>query len=181
MAGRLARLLESFRGRGLSGTLEAAVWKVRLAFKANRSVTAYRMTKESFLSAPAMPENWRIEAAPEASGETPSSRTCYVLFIDNDVAGRGFAEVPEDGCWHIGETGTTLRFPAGSLLLTGFTTHREFRRRGVYISLMSQILAEFFARGGAEAYIGSLSINAPSRRAIEKLGFEAFAVHRPAR
>lgn len=180
MAGRIARLLGSLRRRGLSGTVEAVVWKARLAFKANRSVTAYRMREKDFRPAPAMPGHWRIEAAPDTTGEAPSFRTCYRLYIDNDVAGRGFAERPEDGCWHIGETGTTAKVPPGSLLLTGFTTHREFRRQGVYVALMSHILAEFFADGGSEAYIGSLTLNTPSRRAIEKVGFSAFTVHRPA-
>lgn len=181
MASRIAKLLGSLQRRGFTGTVEEVVWKTRLAFKANRSVTAYRVTREGFLPAPVMAANWRIEAAPESptDGETPS-RTQYVLIIGNEVAGRGFAEVREDGCWHIGETGTTLNVPTGALLLTAFKTHREFRRRGVYVSLMSHILAEFFAKGGSEAYIGSLSMNTPSRRAIEKLGFKAFAVHRPA-
>lgn len=181
MAIRIGKLLGSLHRRGLKGTAEAAVWRARLAFKANRSVTAYRLTREAFLPAPAMPGNWRVEAAPEPSAEAGavSSRTCYVLIIGDEVAGRGFAEVPEDGRWHIGETGTSLGIPPGSLLLTGFKTHHEFRRRGVYLSLMSHILAEFFARGGSEAYIGSLSINTPSRRAIEKLGFAVLAVHRP--
>ncbi|QQR35148.1 GNAT family N-acetyltransferase [Devosia oryziradicis] len=101
-----------------------------------------------------------------------------MLLIDGEVAGRGFSEIPEDGRWHIGETGTTESIPTGSMLLTGFTTNREFRRRGVYVALMSHILAEFFSQGGSEAFIGSLTLNTASRRAIEKLGFSAFGVHR---
>jgi GNAT superfamily N-acetyltransferase len=180
MAFRITKLLRLLQRRGLRGTVEALVWKAKLAF--NGSVTAYRLTKERFPATPILPGDWRIQAAPESSaiGGTPSRRTCYTLLIGDDVAGRGFAEVSEDGSWHIGETNSTLSVPTGSLLLTGFKTQREFRRRGVYVSLMSHILAEFFARGGAEAYIGSLSINTGSRRAIEKLGFKAFAVCRPA-
>jgi GNAT superfamily N-acetyltransferase len=180
MAFRITKLLGSLQRRGLRGTVEALVWKAKLAF--NGSVTAYRLTEGGFLATQPLPGDWRIQAAPESSaiGDTPSHRTCYTLLIGDDVAGRGFAEVSEDGSWHIGETNSTLSVPTGSLLLTGFKTQREFRRRGVYVSLMSHILAEFFARGGAEAYIGSLSINAGSRRAIEKLGFTAFAVCRPA-
>ncbi len=177
MAAPLAKLLKSLHGRGMRGTIDTAIWKLRLAFKANRSVTTYRMTKDNFLTAPTMPGNWRIEAY-AAPLERAPSRTCHVLFIDDDVAGRGFSEIPEDGRWHIGETGTTESIATGSMLLTGFTTNREFRRRGVYVALMSHILAEFFAQGGSEAFIGSLTLNTPSRRAIEKLGFSAFGVHR---
>jgi GNAT superfamily N-acetyltransferase len=140
----------------------------------------YRLVAETFVPIP-LPANWLVTTSgdPAHVGFRPSTETCHVLLVDGQVAGKGFTSIPADDKWAIGETGTILIMPEGSLLLTAFYTVPQMRGRGIYSALLSNILSEFFAGGGKEAYIGAVKGNHASHAAIKKIGFQEHEVHPP--
>lgn len=143
-------------------------------------MVTYRLVAAGFEPVP-LPEAWRVVTTddPVHVGSRPPHETCHILLIDGHVAGTGFSSIPADAKWAIGETGTVLNMPAGAMLLTAFRTLPHMQGRGVYAALLSAILSDFFASGGAEVYIGAVEGNHASHAVIQRLGFLQHEVHRP--
>lgn len=71
------------------------------------------------------------------------------------------------------EVDQTLRLPANSATLYDFYTAPAFRGRGLYSAAIDHILADAFADPSLEfAYISVLADNLPSRKVIERAGFQ---------
>lgn len=175
----LKRILASLKQRGLIGTLDTMrLWLRRRASK-DLEVVTYRLARQTF-EPRHLPQGWSVTATtdPAYIKSHPPTETCHVLSVGGAVVGWGFAAVPPDARWLIGETGTVMTLPDGALLLTAFETLRGFRGRGVYSSLLSEIIKDYFATGGAEVFIGAVSDNMASRVAIEKIGFKQHETHR---
>jgi GNAT superfamily N-acetyltransferase len=175
----LMRIMASLRHRGLIGTLEALRVFIRRRVSKDLAVVTYRLTPDIFKPR-CLPEGWSVTTTTDQAyvRSHPPTETCHILSIDGAVVGLGFAAVPPDARWLIGETGTVLSLPRGALLLTAFETLRGSRGRGVYSSLLSEIIKDYFAKGGSEVFIGAVSDNTASRTAIEKIGFKRHETHR---
>jgi GNAT superfamily N-acetyltransferase len=111
-----------------------------------------------------------------AAGQPPAA-VAHVLSVDGTAASWGFSTVGL-ASWPITETNTELRMPPASACLAAFETAPEFRGRKLYQRLLSHILASRFDDGAAHAFIWCLTSNAPSRAAIERVGFRHSATHR---
>lgn len=186
--------IRSLRGRGLKGSA-AVIWTFAKDFVfTKRDVVAFQLTAPFFQPC-ASPEfekdGWSVETLalhtdaaflPAGLAALLSTRTrgetCHVLKIKNEIAGWGFSACPADAIWPIEETGTALRMHPQSLCLTGFGTRSDCRLRGVYKTLLTHILDDFFVRRGGTAYICSVSTNVPSLAAIRRVGFAEKEVHR---
>ena len=68
--------------------------------------------------------------------------------------------------------GASLEFEPGAVSLYDFHVLPEFRGRRLYQALLTDILQKRFAEGASTAYITVLASNAPSRAAIERVGFK---------
>ena len=79
--------------------------------------------------------------------------------------------------WPITETNTTLTMPPSSVCMVAFETEPAFRGRGIYKTLLREILRSRFASGVRWAYIWCEETNTPSRAAIERVGFTLVARH----
>lgn len=79
--------------------------------------------------------------------------------------------------WHITETDTWLDLPDRAACLMGFETQPEHRGRGIYKSLLREILWTRFADGERWAYIWCEKSNHASRAAIERVGFQLIGCH----
>ena len=99
-------------------------------------------------------------------------RTFHTIVANGKLAGWGYSYLPAEPA-HLTETpGATLAFEAGSASLYGFHVLPEFRGRRLYQALLHDILQKRFADGAPRAYISVLQSNAPSRIAIERVGFQ---------
>jgi GNAT superfamily N-acetyltransferase len=111
-----------------------------------------------------------------AAGQPPTA-VAHVLSVDGKHASWGFSTIGLTS-WPITETGTELLMPPASACLAAFETAPEFRGRKLYQRLLSHILTCRFEDGAAHAFIWCLTSNAPSRAAIERVGFRHAATHR---
>lgn len=183
-----------FGGHSLRGSI-AAIWKLPAAFiSKERDVVAFQLTAPFFQPYTSLEfgkDRWSVETLPlitdtallpagltKLISTRRRSETCHVLKIENEIAGWGFSACPIDAKWPINETGTVLRMSPRSLCLTGFETRSDYRLRGVYKTLLTRILDDFFVRCGRTAYICSVSTNVASLAAIKRLGFAEKEIHR---
>jgi len=98
-------------------------------------------------------------------------RTFHTVVVNGRLAGWGYSYAPSEPA-HLTETpGATLEFEAGAVSLYDFHVLPEFRGRRLYQALLTDILRKRFAEGASSAYITVLESNAPSRVAIERVGF----------
>ena len=101
-----------------------------------------------------------------------TGRTFHTIVVNGKLAGWGYSYLPAEPA-HLTETpGATLECEAGSASLYGFHVLPEFRGRRLYQVLLRDILQKRFAAGSTRAYISVLRANAPSRVAIERVGFQ---------
>jgi len=99
-------------------------------------------------------------------------RTFHTIVVNGKLAGWGYSFLPTEPVHLTITPGATLEVEAGSASLYDFHVLREFRGRRVYQTLLSDILQKRFAAGATRAYITVLQANAPSRTAIERVGFQ---------
>lgn len=104
--------------------------------------------------------------------------TCFVATVNGEIVGWGFAAVPTDNRWAIGETDTYLVLPKPGVCLTGYVVIESFRGRGIYRQLISYMLDHYAASGVSHAYIWCLVENTPSYKAIVSQGFSEIEIHR---
>lgn len=98
-------------------------------------------------------------------------RTFHTIVVNGKLAGWGYSYAPSEPA-HLTETpGATLEFEPGAVSLYDFHVLPEFRGRRLYQALLTDILRKRFAEGASSAYITVLEANAPSRVAIERVGF----------
>ena len=175
--------------RGFWGLAAHARTRLSALVSTDKKVVAFQVTSHEFKPVFPVEENWSfetlshlVEGMPESLAALVSTRrrneSCHILKIGNEMAGWGFSACPVDRTYPIDETGTdlTMSLP-GSMCLTAFETHPDYRRRGVYRALLSHIVQDYFERGGPSAFICSVSTNAASRAAIRQLGFTEIETH----
>ena len=105
-------------------------------------------------------------------GNAKAGRILHTLVVDGRLACIGLSYLP-DAPAQLTETGNLeFIFEAGSASLYSFYTIPEFRGRGLYQRLLTNILAWHFANGVTLAYISVLENNVASLRAIERVGFQ---------
>lgn len=172
----------------------AVIRKLAAFVSTERDVVAFQLTAPFFqpwTSPEFEKDQWSVETLPLLTdtaflpaglGALLSTRrrteTCHVLKIKDEIVGWGFSACPVDAIWPIDETGTVLRMLPYSLCLTGFETRSDRRLRGIYKTLLTHILDDFFVRSEGTAYICSVSTNVPSLASIRRLGFAEKEVHR---
>jgi len=99
-------------------------------------------------------------------------RILHTIVVNGKLAGWGYSYLPTEPV-HLTETpGATLECEAGSASLYDFHVLPEFSGRRLYQALLTEILRKRFAAGATRAYISVLQANAPSRIAIERVGFQ---------
>jgi CelD/BcsL family acetyltransferase involved in cellulose biosynthesis/GNAT superfamily N-acetyltransferase len=100
-----------------------------------------------------------------------SKRSLHTICINGALAGWGYSYLPTEPAALSETPGVTLAFDDGAVSLYGFYVLPEFRGRGLYQALLSEILERRFAAGATIAYIGVVESNTASRVAIERVGF----------
>lgn len=106
----------------------------------------------------------------------PDDALVHFVLVEGRIACWGISLGPLPS-WAITETDTTLTMPPSSVCMVAFETEPEFRGRGIYKTLLREILRSRFASGAAWAYIWCDESNTPSRAAIERVGFTLVARH----
>jgi RimJ/RimL family protein N-acetyltransferase len=106
----------------------------------------------------------------------PDDALVHFALVGGRIACWGISVGPLPS-WPITETNSTLTMPPGSVCMVAFETEPEFRGRGIYKTLLREILRSRFASGAALAYIWCEESNTPSRAAIERVGFTLVARH----
>ena len=106
-----------------------------------------------------------------------SGRTLHTVLVNGQLAGWGYSYYPDRPAQLTETPGAVLEFPPGSVSLYDFHVVPEFRGRRIYQSLLTHILRQRFAEGAPVASITVLASNAPSRVAIERVGFQLKAAN----
>lgn len=101
-----------------------------------------------------------------------SSRAFHTIVVGGRLAGWGYSYVPSGPAQLTETPGASLEFEPGAVSLYDFHVLPEFRGRRLYQALLTDILQKRFAEGASTAYITVLASNAPSRAAIERVGFK---------
>ena len=107
-----------------------------------------------------------------------ANRSLHTVVVDGNLAGWGYSYVPAEPANLTETPGAVLEFEPDSVSLYDFHVLPEFRGRRLYQALLTAILRKRFAEGAARAYITVLESNAPSRTAIERVGFAAIRRNR---
>ncbi len=106
-----------------------------------------------------------------------TGRTLHTILVDDRLAGWGYSYWPKEPA-RLSETGgTLLEFLPQSVSLYGFFVLPEFRGKKLYQALLSHILRQRWAEGAERAYIGVLASNTPSKKAIERVGFQTYKIN----
>jgi CelD/BcsL family acetyltransferase involved in cellulose biosynthesis/ribosomal protein S18 acetylase RimI-like enzyme len=100
-----------------------------------------------------------------------AGRTFHTMVVNGRLAGWGYSYLPSAPAQLTETPGATLDFEPGAASLYDFQVLPEFRGRRLYQALLTRILQGRFAEGATRAYITVLESNAPSRTAIERVGF----------
>ena len=106
-----------------------------------------------------------------------SGRTLHTVLVNGHLAGWGYSYHPDRPAQLAETPGAVLEFPPGSVSLYDFHVVPEFRGRRIYQSLLTHIVRQRFAEGAPIAWITVLASNAPSRVAIERVGFQLMAAN----
>lgn len=101
-----------------------------------------------------------------------NGRAFHTIVVGGRLAGWGYSYVPSGPAQLTETPGATLEFEPGAVSLYDFHVLPEFRGRRLYQALLTDILRKRFAAGASRAYIAVLESNAPSRVAIERVGFQ---------
>ena len=107
-----------------------------------------------------------------ASERLEQGEHCYTYAEDGVLAHFGWLIERQESTF-LDEVNQRWTLPPGSAVLYGFYTDPRFRGRGIYASSLARMIGD--ARnipGVGEIYISVLADNGPSRRVIEKLGFD---------
>jgi CelD/BcsL family acetyltransferase involved in cellulose biosynthesis/GNAT superfamily N-acetyltransferase len=104
-----------------------------------------------------------------------TGRTLHTVVINGKLAGWGYSYYPTEPAQLTETPGATLEFEPKAVSLFDFHVVPEFRGRRIYQALLTHILQMRFAEGAVRAYITVLEANAPSRVAIERVGFRVVA------
>lgn len=107
-----------------------------------------------------------------------AGRTLHTIVVGGKLAGWGYSYLPTEPARLTETPGATLAFEPGAASLYDFHVLPEFRGRRIYQTLLCAILRRRFAAGATLAYITVLEANAPSRIAIERVGFRAVRKNR---
>jgi GNAT superfamily N-acetyltransferase len=107
-----------------------------------------------------------------------AGRTLHTIVVGGRLAGWGYSYLPAEPAQLTETPGATLEFESGAASLYDFQVLPEFRGRRIYQALLGDILRKRFAAGAPRAYIAVLASNAPSRIAIERVGFRLFRTNR---
>jgi GNAT superfamily N-acetyltransferase len=102
---------------------------------------------------------------------------CFVARDGDRIVGWGFAAVPSDGKWPIGETRSEFSLPAPGVCLTGFVVVEPYRGRGIYRNLINYMISNYAREGERHAYIWCLDTNTPSFKAILSQSFHEIERH----
>ncbi|WP_127996427.1 GNAT family N-acetyltransferase [Piscinibacter defluvii] len=115
-------------------------------------------TRQGFLSA--------------ALSRIESGERAYTISVDGRLAHSGWL-VARQELSRMSEVDQTLRLPADSATLYDFYTDPECRGRGLYGTTIDHMLVDAFADPSLKyAYICVLADNKPSRKVIERAGFQ---------
>lgn len=106
-----------------------------------------------------------------------AGRTLHTLLVNGRLAAWGHSYWPTEPATLTEVGAVQLHFEPGSVSLYDFHTLPEFRGRKLYQALLTAILKQRFAEGAERAYITVLARNAPSRAAIERVGFRPVVVN----
>lgn len=107
-----------------------------------------------------------------------TGRTFHTIVVGGKLAGWGYSYLPAEPAQLTETPGATLEFEPGAVSLYDFHVLPEFRGRRIYQTLLTAILRRRFAAGATRAYITVLEANAPSRIAIERVGFQVVRKNR---
>jgi CelD/BcsL family acetyltransferase involved in cellulose biosynthesis/ribosomal protein S18 acetylase RimI-like enzyme len=111
------------------------------------------------------------ETARSFARERDDSRTLHTILVNGELAGWGYSYWPTKPAALSETPAAVLEFEPRSVSLYAFHTITAFRGRRLNQALLTHILRSRFAQGAERAYIGVLASNAPSRGAIERVGF----------
>ena len=100
-----------------------------------------------------------------------NGRALHTVVVGGRLAGWGYSYVPSGPAQLTETPGASLEFETGAVSLYDFHVLPEFRGRRLYQTLLTHILRTRFSEGASRAYIAVLESNAPSRVAIERVGF----------
>jgi len=100
-----------------------------------------------------------------------NGRAFHTIVVGGRLAGWGYSYVPSGPAQLTETPGASLEFETGAVSLYDFHVLPEFRGRRLYQAILIHILRTRFAEGASRAYIAVLESNAPSRVAIERVGF----------
>ena len=120
-------------------------------------------------------ERWQPSAGSflqTASERLEQGEHCYTYVEDGVLAHFGWLIDHQESTF-LNEVNQSVALPPGAAVLYGFYTDPRFRGRGLYSSSLARMIGD--ARkipGLGDVYICVLADNRPSRRVIEKLGFE---------
>jgi GNAT superfamily N-acetyltransferase len=106
-----------------------------------------------------------------------SGRTFHTVLVNDRLAAWGYSYSPSEPATLTEVGGATLEFEPESVSLYDFYTLPEFRGKKLYQALLSHILSMRFSSGAKQAYITVLEKNAPSRVAIERVGFKPVTIN----
>lgn len=107
------------------------------------------------------------DPAPIIERFTPQRR-CYTAWVDQVIAAYGWVSFEYED---IGEIELRLRLRPGEAYVWDCATLPEYRRQGLYSSLLTHILRELRAENLERVWIGAESINLPSLQGIARAGF----------
>lgn len=95
-------------------------------------------------------------------------RRCYTAWVDNVIAAYGWVSFEFED---IGEINLRLRLRPAEAYVWDCATLPEFRRQGLYSSLLTHILRELRAENLERVWIGAEAANLPSLKGIARAGF----------
>jgi CelD/BcsL family acetyltransferase involved in cellulose biosynthesis/GNAT superfamily N-acetyltransferase len=106
-----------------------------------------------------------------------AGKTFHTVLVNDRLAAWGYSYSPSEPATLTEVGGAILEFEPQSVSLYDFYTLPEFRGRKLYQALLSHILSTHFSSGARQAYITVLEKNAPSRVAIERVGFKRVTIN----
>ena len=102
-----------------------------------------------------------------------SGRQCYAARVEGKLAAYGWVSFDDE---YIGELRLRLRLLKGEAYIWDCATVPDFRRLGLYSSLLSFIIQDLRGAGRyTRAWIGANLDNEPSQRGIVRAGFQRVA------
>ncbi len=108
--------------------------------------------------------------------EARTEQQIHLLYEGSTVVGWGASAVRVRR-WPISETQTDIVLGEGDCVMTSFEVLETYRRRGLYLRMLAELLHHHAACGNQIAWIWCYEENVASRRAIERLGFTLSQKH----